>query len=105
MPQSPVLHRWMRVLGAVALVFALATVGLPEAQAQEKKPNILVIFGDDIGLWNISVWNRGHDGLPNAEHRPHRQRRRAVRRPTTASRAARPAAPPSSPASPRSAPA
>ena len=69
MPQSPVLHRWMRVLGAAALVFALATVGLPEAQAQEKKPNILVIMGDDIGLWNISVWNRGMMGFqtPNID--------------------------------------
>ena len=69
MPQSPVLHHWMRVLGAVALVFALATVGLPKAQAQEKKPNILVIMGDDIGLWNISVWNRGMMGFqtPNID--------------------------------------
>ena len=67
MPQSPVLPRWMCVLGAVALVFALATVGLPEAQ--EKKPNILVIMGDDIGIWNISVWNRGMMGFqtPNID--------------------------------------
>ena len=56
MPQSPVLHRWMRVLGAVALVLALAVVGLPEAQAQEQKPNILVIMGDDIGQSNISAY-------------------------------------------------
>ena len=69
MPQSPVLRLWMRVLGAVALVFALAAVGLPEAQAQEKKPNILVIMGDDIGIWNISVWNRGMMGFqtPNID--------------------------------------
>src|SRR5262245_17469837 len=25
-----------------------------EAQASGKKPNILVIWGDDIGIWNIS---------------------------------------------------
>src|ERR1700751_351585 len=28
-------------------------------QAQEKKPNILVIMGDDIGMWNIGANHRG----------------------------------------------
>jgi hypothetical protein len=55
MPQSPMLRRWRRVLGAVTLVFALAVVGLPEAQAQQQKPNILVIMGDDIGWFNPSA--------------------------------------------------
>jgi arylsulfatase len=27
--------------------------------AQEQKPNILVIFGDDIGMYNIGAYNRG----------------------------------------------
>jgi arylsulfatase len=36
-----------------ALVAALAMVsGLANAQ---QKPNILVIWGDDIGIWNIST--------------------------------------------------
>ena len=26
------------------------------------KPNILVIFGDDIGMWNISAYHRGMMG-------------------------------------------
>ena len=29
------------------------------ANAQEKKPNILVIMGDDIGMWNIGAYHRG----------------------------------------------
>ena len=29
------------------------------ASAQDNKPNILVIWGDDIGTWNISHNNRG----------------------------------------------
>ncbi|MBR0651780.1 arylsulfatase [Roseomonas terrae] len=29
------------------------------ASGQQRQPNILVIFGDDIGLWNISYNNRG----------------------------------------------
>ena len=37
------------------------------------KPNILVIWGDDIGWSNISAYNR-YDGLPDAQYRPHRQR-------------------------------
>src|SRR5215212_5347514 len=34
-----------------------------------RKPNILVIFGDDIGLWNISAYNRGMMGYrtPNID--------------------------------------
>ena len=40
----------------------------PDVQAADKKPNILVIWGDDIGTWNISHNNRGHDGLHDAEH-------------------------------------
>jgi hypothetical protein len=41
----------------------------PPAQAQAKKPNILVIFGDDIGLWNVSAYNRGMMGYrtPNID--------------------------------------
>ncbi len=44
------------VLVAVGLMFPLA------ASAQDKKPNILVIWGDDIGTWNISHNNRGMMG-------------------------------------------
>ena len=42
---------------------------LPEAQAQEKKPNILVIFGDDIGQSNISAYTHGLMGYmtPNID--------------------------------------
>jgi arylsulfatase len=43
--------------------------GLLEAQAQEKKPNILVIFGDDIGQSNISAYTHGLMGYktPNID--------------------------------------
>jgi arylsulfatase len=59
----------MRLLGAVALVCVLAAVGLPEAQAQQPKPNILVIMGDDIGQFNISAYNLGMMGYktPNID--------------------------------------
>ena len=48
--------------------------------ADEKKPNILVIWGDDIGISNLSCYSDGLDGLPHAQHRPDRQRRHALHR-------------------------
>jgi arylsulfatase len=39
------------------MVFVLAFSGLAAAQA--KQPNILVIMGDDIGIWNIGAYHRG----------------------------------------------
>jgi len=49
----------------LALVAALALAASPAvAQTAAKKPNILVIWGDDIGTWNISHNNRGMMGYP-----------------------------------------
>jgi len=50
-----------------AAVVALVVLAAP-ASAQEK-PNILVIWGDDIGIWNISHNNRGMMGYetPNID--------------------------------------
>ncbi len=41
---------------AVAAVLLCAAV---PAHAQAKKPNIVFIMGDDIGMWNIGAYNRG----------------------------------------------
>ena len=51
-----------------ALVVALAWVTSPAA-AQEKKPNILVIWGDDVGIHNISAYSLGVMGYktPNID--------------------------------------
>lgn len=39
------------------------------AQANAKRPNILVIWGDDVGMWNISAYHRGMMGgsTPNID--------------------------------------
>ena len=39
------------------------------AQTRERKPNILIIWGDDIGMWNISAYHRGMMGgsTPNID--------------------------------------
>jgi arylsulfatase A-like enzyme len=44
-------------LATVATLFGV--IGTPNAKAQEKKPNIVVIMGDDIGMWNIGAYHRG----------------------------------------------
>src|SRR3954449_11076291 len=47
-------------LGALAALGLLATSTSPfPAQAQAPKPNIVVIMGDDIGMWNIGAYHRG----------------------------------------------
>lgn len=50
------------------VISVLALLGINAIQAQ-KKPNILVIFGDDIGQSNISVYSRGLMGFttPNID--------------------------------------
>jgi arylsulfatase A-like enzyme len=56
-------------IGRVMLAtFVLASTALG-AVAQDKKPNILVIWGDDIGQFNISAYNRGMMGYktPNID--------------------------------------
>jgi hypothetical protein len=48
--------------GTLVFVVLLAVFGLavsPPASAQEKKPNILVIMGDDVGWFNIGAYHRG----------------------------------------------
>ncbi len=37
--------------------------------ANAKKPNILILFGDDIGIWNVSYFSRGQMGYrtPNID--------------------------------------
>jgi arylsulfatase A-like enzyme len=54
----------MKYIGRMSLIVGtlLAILGLaasPPASAQAKKPNILVIMGDDIGISNIGVYSHG----------------------------------------------
>jgi len=52
----------------LALLAAIFMVSKP-ATAQQQKPNILVIMGDDIGMWNISAYSHGMMGFktPNID--------------------------------------
>jgi arylsulfatase len=78
-PRGAVSRRDILLTGASALATAgllSAELAMP-AQAQQqtpavpggRRPNILVIFGDDIGYWNISAYSRGMMGYrtPNID--------------------------------------
>jgi arylsulfatase len=69
------------IQSCVAAAFTVAALLLPSGPATAqtaaqgtaptagKKPNILVMFGDDIGYWNVSAYNRGMMGYrtPNID--------------------------------------
>lgn len=54
-------------------LFALALTLLVLGAAAQKKPNIVVIMGDDIGFWNLSYNNKGMMGYttPNIDRLAH----------------------------------
>jgi arylsulfatase len=73
-----IINLWRKVLFFSALstfvVSIVLAIGLPVVKAapvggSNDKPNILVIWGDDVGLWNISHNNRGMMGYqtPNID--------------------------------------
>jgi len=54
------------LLKLVTLIAMMAWI--PGAMAAAKRPNILVIFGDDIGMWNVGAYTHGMMGQkPNID--------------------------------------
>ncbi len=51
----------------MSFTFSIAVLGATNAAS--KKPNILIIWGDDIGYWNVSAYNLGMMGYktPNID--------------------------------------
>ena len=47
-----------RLTGLVTIAIALMIIGSGQLLAADK-PNIVVIMGDDIGMWNIGAYHRG----------------------------------------------
>ncbi len=70
-------HRSVRGSGALLVIALMACAGSggaeepvrPAPKGQAKKPNILIIWGDDIGWWNVSAYNQGMMGYrtPNID--------------------------------------
>ncbi len=67
MPTHPI-RTFIRALIRALGIHCLLLITLGNAYAADK-PNILVIFGDDIGVFNISAYNRGMMGYrtPNID--------------------------------------
>ena len=61
--------RRLALIWVMALAAAVQALSAAPAAAQQKKPNILVMFGDDVGFWNVSAYNRGMMGYrtPNID--------------------------------------
>src|ERR1022692_953617 len=63
--------QWLRsgALAAILFVAAATVRNAAQAQTPARKPNIVVIMGDDIGMWNLSVYHRGMMGgsTPNID--------------------------------------
>ena len=59
----------LRKAGLTLLVAATLINAPAIAQTTTKKPNILVIMTDDVGMWNISAYHRGMMGgkTPNID--------------------------------------
>jgi arylsulfatase A-like enzyme len=52
-----------------AILAAVLLVSFSGALWAQEKPNILIIWGDDVGMWNISAYHRGMMGgsTPNID--------------------------------------
>ncbi len=52
------------IIRGLPLFIALAALlcAIDPAHAAGKKPNIIMIMGDDVGTWNISAFHRGMMG-------------------------------------------
>jgi arylsulfatase A-like enzyme len=60
--------RWSSHVAAALGLVVLGFQAISPAQAADK-PNILVMFGDDVGYWNVSAYNQGMMGYktPNID--------------------------------------
>ena len=63
--------RWRSIILAALALSALLTLGTPSLQADEnpQRPNILVLWGDDVGWQNVSAYGMGVMGYttPNID--------------------------------------
>ncbi len=60
---------YLRIVASPLLICAIALTASLAQAATQNKPNILVIWGDDVGMYNISSYHRGMMGgsTPNID--------------------------------------
>jgi arylsulfatase A-like enzyme len=63
------MHLRKKTFSCIAAIALAACLPFLSAHAEDKKPNIVVIWGDDIGVHNISAYNHGMMGYktPNID--------------------------------------
>ena len=64
MKTKKILHYGLSLLTAGAAILSVTS----SVQAADKKPNIVIIWGDDVGQSDISVQTSWPDGLQDAQH-------------------------------------
>ena len=54
---------------AATVLTSIVPAGMARAQTTSRPPNILILWGDDVGYWNISAYNQGMMGYktPNID--------------------------------------
>jgi arylsulfatase A-like enzyme len=59
----------MKTRAAIAVALAVLLAGMASPAFAQEQPNFLVIWGDDVGYWNISAYNQGMMGYetPNID--------------------------------------
>ncbi len=69
MIQRPLRAALIAFVASAAVVCAALPAQAPKSATPAKKPNILILWGDDIGWWNVSVYNHGQMGYktPNID--------------------------------------
>src|SRR5215813_4968586 len=60
--------RAKHILTILSLALTCVVAAPSTGKAQDKKPNIVVIWGDDIGMWNVGIYTHGMMGsTPNID--------------------------------------
>jgi arylsulfatase len=68
MKERAMVSRYRFATAIFATLMLLLVFRAGPAFAQEKKPNIVVIWGDDIGMWNVGAYTHGMMGrTPNID--------------------------------------
>lgn len=52
-------REWLGLSAGIALIAGLSMPAIAQQPQPQQRPNIVVVMGDDIGIWNIGAYHRG----------------------------------------------